>query len=79
MFRPIALDTYVETDSDDQRAGQIRCATSNGAHPRPAVGGLLGANGCRRTGGYQRERQANAEAQDKHTTQGDFFDLKTEQ
>ena len=72
-------DADVEIDCDNQPAGQIRCTTSNGAHPRPAVLGLLGANSCRYTDGDQCERQTYAEAQDVHATQGEFFDLNAEQ
>lgn len=69
----------VQTNTDDQHAGQVRCTTRNGAHPRPAIRGLLGANSGCCTDGNQCERQTNAEAQDEHATQGDFFDLKAEQ
>lgn len=73
------MEAHVQADSDDQHAGQVRCTTSHGAKPRPAIGCLLSANSGCCTDGYQRERQTNAEAQDEHATQGDFFNLKAEQ
>lgn len=73
------MDAHVDTNSDDQHAGQVRCTTSHGAQPRPAVGSLFSANSCRSTDSDQRERQANTEAQDEHTSQSDLFNLKAEQ
>lgn len=74
-----AMEAYVQTNTDDQDTRQVRRTPSNSTQPWPTVGSLFSTNSCHSTDSDQGERQSDAEAQDEHASQRDFFNLKTQQ